>query len=55
MAEKMVLKVAAGKEVRAWLGWKKGCPWVCSVQTLLKQEMGPQGTRSGSTDFISRS
>lgn len=26
-----------------------------SVQTLLKQEVGPQGTRFGSTEFISQS
>ena len=33
--EEMGLEVGAGKEVG---GWKNGRPWVCSVQTLLKQE-----------------
>lgn len=53
MAEKMVLKVATGKEVRGWSEAGRMGPWVFSVQTLLKQETGSQGTLSGSTDFIS--
>ena len=32
-------------------GWKKGHPWVCSIQTLLKQETYP-GDREGTCFFL---
>lgn len=43
---KLVPKVEAEKDVGGWSeAGKKGRPWVCSVQTLLKQETDPGDSR----------